>query len=177
MTTISRTTICLALASLLGACAVSSPLQIQSTNPGAITAGEVALAIAEADAGTTRGQYGAALRSAFGKHGVSLDPGAPVVAEFAFSISDATDGIVAGKPEVSDSESEHDWMATPRKERRFDKCDAKRMRGTLVLFDTAKSAMVYRGRASQIECDFGEKEIAALANGLVADALGRTPSD
>lgn len=165
------------MAGLLGACAVSSPLQIQSTNSGALAARTISLEIAEGDAGTARGGYAAALRSAFARHDISLDPGAPVVAEFAFSISDASDGIVAGKPEISDGETEHDWMATPREQRRFDRCDAQRMRGTLVLFDKDKSAMVYRGRASQIECDFGEADIAALADRLVADALGRAEAD
>lgn len=159
------------LAGLLGACSVSSPLQVRSTGSGSVAPTSIALMISDDEAGKTRAQYGAALQSAFADRQIGIDPAAPVIAEYAFSIGDATDGLLVGKPKKTDTGQQPDWEATPRKKGRFDKCDAKRMRGTLVLFDRTSGNIIYRGEADQIECDFSEIQVKTAAEKLVADAV------
>jgi hypothetical protein len=175
-----------ALAGALAACAVSAPLDLRSTGAGATSLSEITLASpAEPETGD-RAQFADALTQAFARHGLRSAAAAQVVADFAFAISPAGDGIVAGDPQstnrgvatqgAADAEPQLNWLAQPRRARRFDQCAAQRMRATLVLFDRGNGQQVYRGQASQIECGFTDADIAAMADALVKDAIARTAS-
>jgi len=166
------------LAAGLSACSVSSPLTIASS--GAALAETRAIAIEEADeADTTRSQFADALASAFAQRAIAADPEARTLADFSLAMRDAEQGVLRGNGSEGANEgedAEQDWIAAPRKARRFDECEAKQLRGTLVLLDRVTGTVVYRGSGEATECQFGEAQIADLAERLVADAL-RTQAD
>lgn len=159
------------LAAGLSACSVSSPLTIASS--GAALAETRAIAIEAADgADTTRSQFADALAAAFAQRAIAADPEARTLADFSLAMRDAEQGVLRGNGNGSEGEdAEQDWIAAPRKARRFDECEAKQLRGTLVLLDRATGKVIYRGSGEATECQFGEAQIAALAERLVADAL------
>lgn len=162
------------LAAGLSACSVSSPLTIASS--GAALAETRAIAIEEADrAYTTRSQFADALSAAFAQRAIAADPEARTLADFSLAMRDAEQGVLRGNGSEGE-DAEQDWIAAPRKARRFDECEAKQLRGTLVLLDRATGKVIYRGSGEATECQFGEAQIAALAERLVADAL-RTEAD
>lgn len=165
---LTRITILAALAGWTTACSVSEPLSVQSLSNG-LAPDKVALRVAEGDAGTERGRFAAALVQAFSQQSFVVDPNGSSVADYAFSLGDAADGVARGDAPSTDP----DWLAQPRKAGRFDKCDAKRMRGTLVLMNRNSGTQVYRGNASRVECDFSDEDVAAMADALVRDAITR----
>lgn len=171
--TFVRTLLTAALAGCLTACAVSTPLEVRSTGDGLSQQSSVAFVGSQDEPSEQRKAFAAALTQALSQRSLSVAPSGRYIAEYAFSISDATEGLVAGKPDkaAADAGAEPDWAARPRKKRTFDKCKAKRMRGTLVLLDRSTGKTAYRGEGGQIECSFANEDIAALADALVADAL------
>lgn len=164
----------LALAFGLSACAVSTPLAITSTGQGLGSTSSVSLDSQEQPS-SDRSRFGAALRSAFESRSIGFSADAPVLADFSVSQGDASAGVLAGKGEDTEDPDQRDWIATPRRSRSFDKCEAQRLRATLVLYDRASGAIIYRGSGEATECDFGQAEMAAMADGLVADALSKAP--
>lgn len=170
--TIGRTSPAAALAAILAmmtsACAVTSPLAIDSTGDGITSAGKVALAVSNDEKSERRARFAGALGEAFADRSIPVAADGGYVADYAISLGEAADGVVRGEAKAG---TEPDWLATPRSAGRFDKCDAQRMRGTLVLFDRASGEVIYRGSASRIECGFDDGDIDAMADALVADAL------
>ncbi|MEO0463182.1 MAG: hypothetical protein AAF127_08630 [Pseudomonadota bacterium] len=96
---------------------------------------------------------------------------APLLADYSMALGDAANGVLRGKGRYTEGKQEQDWITSPRRKRRFDKCEAQRLRGTLVLYDRASGQKVYRGSGEAVECEFGDAEIAALAQQLVDDAI------
>lgn len=172
---LARSLLAALAAGLTTACSVSVPLVVDSTSQGIPRSGSVAIALPEDEIETARGRFGASLSRAFTAEAYSIDPSGALIADYAIAISDASDGMLGGEPRPQGIEQDPDWIAEPRRPRNFDKCDAQRLRGTLVLFDRASSAVVYRGKASRIECEFSDADIAAMATALVRDALDLTP--
>ena len=155
----------------LAGCAVTAPLTLDSTGRVDGQSPKVAITVSTDDASPTRTAFGTALVKAFGVNSFAVDPKAGLLADFALSIGAASDGVLSGDAKSSEIENNPDWIATPRKSKRLDECDAKRMRGTLVLIDRATSAQVYRGTAEQIDCEFSDRDITIMASTLVNDAI------
>lgn len=156
---------------MLNACAVNAPVQIRSTGDGTAARTGVLITTADEDAGGDRGRFAVALAKAFARRSIASRADDGLIAEYALSTSDASDGIAANRADGSESGTP-DWIVAPRVKRRFDRCGAKRLLGTLILFDKTSGSMVYRGQAAQIECDFEQSDIDGMADKLVADALG-----
>ena len=154
----------------LAACSVSSPLTVQSTaTETAAPRTQIALSLPDDETGTMRQRFANALIEAFATRGVTIDDGARLVADIAVSEGSAEMGVqhspVTAQPEGADP----DWIDPPREPRRFDRCEALEMRGTLMLVDRATGTIAYRGTGAATECDFGDAALRAMAEGLVAD--------
>ena len=160
------------LASVLAACAVAAPLTLESVGSVGGKTPTISLSISSKSTTPPRAKFGDALAKAFTDNAALLDDKGGLLADFALSIGAASDGVLRGDAKSAEVENNPDWIAPPRKSGRFDKCDAKRMRGTLVLLDRETSETVYRGTADQIDCEFGDGDITNMAHALVKDALG-----
>jgi hypothetical protein len=160
----------MALLPALAGCAVSSPFAIQSTGAGPQRETSITLASA-AEADSTRGHFARALEQAFAARSVRVAEGAPLLADFSATVSLAQSGVLRGKGDTVEASAEPDWIAAPRRPRRFDKCDAQRLRATLVVYDRANGAITYRGSGEGTDCAFDDGAIADLADRLVADAM------
>ena len=156
----------------LAACAVSSPLAISSTGEGAARGLSVTIEQPESASGL-RGQFADALSAAFASQSVAVAKDSQLIADFSVSQAPAAAGVLSGKGDKPEIAPE-DWIAQPREKRRFDECEAQRLRATLVLYDRTTSTMVYRGTGSATECDFSEADFAAMADSLVKDALSKS---
>ncbi|WP_299195955.1 hypothetical protein [uncultured Erythrobacter sp.] len=160
-------------ASALGGCSVSEPLQLRSTTSASDAARDaIVFAVADEEAGTLRGRFAGALLDAFTFRGVTPQPEARLVADFSVSKGPAEIGIQRPPAPATTLETGPDWIEPPRNSRRFDRCKAQELRGTLMLVDRQSGALVYRGTGTATECEFGEDELRALADGLVAEYLG-----
>jgi hypothetical protein len=143
---------------------------IDATDNGRIADRSVALNIADEDADTRRAVFATALSAALASHDFTLDPAAPLIADYAIAESAASDGTLGGEPTGANSPQ---WLSQPRAKKRFDQCKPRRLRATLVLFDRASGAVAYRGSASRIECAFSQGDTIAMADALVKDAAVR----
>ncbi|MGB3469536.1 MAG: hypothetical protein WBA51_01785 [Erythrobacter sp.] len=166
------------MGALLASCAVATPLAITSTGPGIARGSSVAMTMPE-QSQSERGRFSNALGKAMMARNVEVsevepDKKAELLADFSVSITDASSGVLNGKGQYAEGEAEQDWITPPRRDRRFDKCEAKRLRATLVLFDANTGKMVYRGSGEATDCEFDDADLAALADRLVEDALTRS---
>ena len=118
-----------------------------------------------------RGQFASALSAAFAQRGISLQDTATLVADYSVSQRSAELGIQHARDAQDASPGEAQWIDPPREPRRFDRCEAQELRGTLILVDRNSGEAVYRGTGAATECGFGEAAIRSLADGLVADYL------
>ena len=160
---------CTAVAGL-SACAVSAPLSIDSTGSLRGTSQSIVMSVSTEDATPARAIFGGALIKAFAENSIQGSEKGALLIDFAVSIGDASSGILAGEQQPAEGGAESNWIAEPRKSRRFDKCEPKRLSGSLVVIDRATSTPVYTGRASRIECDFNDRDIEKLAEALANDA-------
>lgn len=158
----------------LAACAVATPLAITSTGAGMARGSAVALELPQ-DRMSERGRFSAALIKAMMERSVTLDDQAALLADFSMTTAPASGGVLKGTGANVEGEPEKDWIAAPRPGRRFDKCEAKRLRATLILYDRSSRNIVYRGSGEATDCAFDDADLAALASGLVEDALTRSP--
>jgi hypothetical protein len=71
---------------------------------------------------------------------------------------------------VNEPVGEVDWQSEPRDNRLLDICKAKRLRGSLVLFNRATGKIAYRGESEADGCKFGPTDFDAMATQLVSDA-------
>ncbi len=156
----------------MAGCAVSQPLEITSTGSGMARGASVTIT-AEDDAASERGRFAKALQDALAARSSTQADDAPLIADFSIARTAAAGGVINGKGEAGQGKQAPDWIAAPRPDRRFDKCNAQRLRATLVLYDRANGAIVYRGSGMATECGFTDADIAALAHGLVDDAVAR----
>lgn len=164
---LSRLPFIAAFAAGLAGCAVTEPLSLESIAKGVPRSVTVALIVESGDAGTQRGVFGLALAKSFADNAFAINPSALLVADYAIAVSGADAGMANSELQAN----EVDWLSEPRKERRFDECEAKRLRGSLALFNRETGAQVYRGSASQIGCDFSDQDVSEMAQALVRDAL------
>lgn len=159
-------------ATALGACSVSEPLEVRSaTNASDPQRSAITFAIAEEEAGTLRGRFALALIDAFAARGVAAQSEARLVADYSVSEGSAEIGIRRRSDPDSVLEEGEGWIDPPRNSRRFDRCKARELRGTLVLVDRQTGALVYRGTGTATECEFDDAALRALADGLVAESL------
>lgn len=151
---------------LLTSCAVSTPIEVHSTG-AAIAAQPMQIAIALPQQGddALKSRFAAALIQSFADRGLSVVDDGNLVADYAVSIRSAEMGV-----QISE---DSDWLVLPRNPRRFDKCEAMMLRGTLLLLDRPTGSVAYRGQGSAIECEFDDAAIGALADRLVADFIAR----
>ncbi|MCB2083963.1 MAG: hypothetical protein KDD90_07930 [Sphingomonadaceae bacterium] len=155
----------------LGACAVTSPIDVTSAGPGVASIDAIRLQSAASEE-AQRAAFEAALHRALANSSIRLDKDAPYLGDFAIALRDARTGLA--EPQDTTGESgQVDWASDPRKRRLFDGCKAKRIRATLVILSRESGAIVYRGEGEADACGFTEKDYDRLAARLVEDALGR----
>lgn len=155
-----------ALSLLVSACAVSGPVSIKPTIVNLQTADSIEFPTT-GDAGTLRSQWGAALNNAFSAKAIGVVDGAPFLADFALSLRSAESGVAV----VTDDIAEIDWQSAPRSKRLLDKCEAQKLRGTLVIFRRSDGEIVYRGESEANACAFGSDDITRMAAELVESAV------
>ncbi|MEP0188903.1 MAG: hypothetical protein ABJP70_05525 [Erythrobacter sp.] len=148
---------------------MSTPVQIRSTGDGSTARAGVTISLPEEDTLSDRGRLATALEQAFANRSVANQPQAELIADYALSTNAAGSGIATNSEETPSQEP--NWIILPRDKKRFDRCGAKRMLATLILFNRTSGAMVYRGQTAKIECDFEDADIAEMADNLVEDAL------
>ncbi len=157
----------------LASCAVTEPLAITSTGSGnGLARGSSVVLGAPDDLSSERGRFAGALAKAMMARSVRIADDGALLADFSIARADASGGVMNGPG--NSAASEQDWIASPRRDRRFDKCEAERLRATLVLYDRAGGAIVYRGSGNATQCGFADADITALAQGLVDDAFQRS---
>ena len=130
----------------------------------------VALAPVEDRSGLQR-QFATALSEALTGQGLGLSPEARLIADFSVAQSAASAGIVRGEGATGPDAVDEDWLTAPREKRRFDKCEAQRLKATLVLYNRTDGSVAYRGSGEAIECAFDEADLKQFAQALVVDAL------
>ena len=167
---------------LLSACAVSSPLAVQSTRAD-VTAQNMQIVIALPDDGdqTIKARFAAALIGSLSSRGMATSPDGQLVADYAVSTGSAEVGVLSsrgGQSSQSGEPSENGqdepvWIAPPRPAKRFDECEAMVLRGSLLLIDRNTGIAVYRGTGTMTDCDFGDEDLRAMADGLIADYAAR----
>ncbi len=165
---LSRTSLLAALlvgTTSLSACAVKQPLAIQST--GQPVAAESTISLVEmADGSAQQNLIQAAFAKAMARHSLTIAPGAPLLAEIVATERPAQLGLAKDTSEV-------DWNSEPRKQHWLDKCEAKTLRGTLVITERSSGAIQYRGTGEIIDCGFEAADYDRMAERLVADAMGK----
>ena len=159
-------------ASLLSACAVSTPVSIASTSGQLPPQAAVQVAPVEED-NSLRATFATALKNALASQIASLGSAsnstAPVIAEFAIAMRDAKTGVA--DPAESDAAAIA-WESRPRNHHIFDNCSAQRLRATLVLLNREDGQMLYRGVGEADACNYSNAQMAELARALVTDAQG-----
>jgi hypothetical protein len=166
-----------ALAALVSACSVSAPLSLESTGTIRETSESVFIAMSTEDATPNRATFGGALIKAFAQNSFSTSDEGNLIVDFGVSISDAKTGLIGGEVQTGKPDQDQTWLAAARSDRDFDKCDAQRMRGTLVLIDRTTGTTLYRGSATRVECNFSDRDLETMAEALVEDAISvRSPS-
>lgn len=166
-----RTSLAGTLAAITAACSVSAPLSLDSTGTIRGTGESIYITVSEDDATPNRAAFGGALVKAFLDRSVAVSENGNLVVDYGVSLSDAKSGVIGGEVQAGKPAAEQAWLATSRDSRNFDKCDAQRLRGTLVLIDRQTNTTLYRGSATQIECEFSDRDMEAMASALVEDAL------
>ncbi len=114
-----------------------------------------------------RGAFGKALTEAFRENDVQVSGDGQLIADFALAERNAQSGVA--DPAASSSENVI-WTSQPRDRGLLDRCDARRVRATLVILDRASGEVTYRGVAEASDCAIDDEHITALARALVADA-------
>jgi|GEM_PF-1832599 len=155
-----------ALATVLGACSVVTPATITSTTGNLPQGQSVRLAPFSED-GSLRAAFGQRLAEAMAAQSIQLEDGAPVIAEFAIGARDASSGLADPDATAGNTIA---WESQPRDQARFDECEARRLRATLILLDRAEGNILYRGVGESDMCALGDQELVDLANILIADA-------
>lgn len=154
----------------LAGCAVYQPASVQSQPAAKIVISAVEFPAPEptADHGDNlRSRWAAALGQSFRAKSVTVHSGAPYIADFALSVRDAKSGVADAA-----STAEHiDWQSPPRSSRFLDECSAKKLRGTLVVFDRASGKIVYRGESESEDCNFDRSALETMAVQIVSDLL------
>ncbi len=159
---------------VLTACSVSAPLAVRSTTGLApAQPAQIALSLPDEGGETLKGQFADALQQSLSGRGIAA-PEAALIADYAISMGPAEIGVQQPQDEAEPLERDPDWIAPPRPARRFDECKAQELRGTLLVLDRSSGAVTYRGQGTVVECEFGDAEIAELADGLVADYLSKS---
>jgi hypothetical protein len=161
-----------ACAFLLSACAVSSPLAVQSTRAD-IAAQNMQIAIALPDDGeqTLKARFAAALMGSVSSSRLAISPDGQLVADYAISTGSAEVGVLSsqGGQSSENGQDEPVWIAPPRAPKRFDECEAMVLRGSLLLIDRNTGIAVYRGTGTMTDCDFDDDDLREMADGLIAD--------
>lgn len=164
-----RAVVCASLMAL-GGCSVAAPFTVESSGIGLPQRVAVALPPMPAE-GSDQARLAQALQRAFADSSVPVSPDGALVADYAVSVSAAEGGQTASVS-ATDAASVQ-WQARPRSARPFDRCQAQRMRATLLLLDRVSGELVYRGEGQAVECTFPDAAFASAAKALVADALKR----
>ncbi|WP_379548202.1 hypothetical protein ACFCW2_03445 [Qipengyuania sp. DSG2-2] len=164
--------ISLTLASALSACAVSQPVSIQSIADveAAAKPSSVFLIVTEKPDSSRR--FGEALVSAFGAAGLDRSDDAALVGDYGLALAPASTAITE-KPREAAGPSSVRTVAVPVKSSPLDKCAPQRMKATLSLLDRTSGTIRYRGEGTVVDCAFTEADERAMADALVADAMGQ----
>lgn len=153
-------------AALLSACAVHSPPAIHASTGAAQGVSSVEFVSDASDAGL-RKQFGEALAASFQAHGFSSEKGAASVADYSIGLRPAStslDGHNANDAaQVRSASRGKVWT---------DRCEAQRLRATLVVYRRSDGSPAYRGEAESQDCDISDATVNALAELLVQDMLG-----
>ncbi len=159
-------------ATLLASCAVSTPIEVHSITATAVDQpAQIAIALSEGGDEALKTRFAAALIGSFADRGISVAEDGILVADYALSISPAEIGVQNAEARDNPSTKQAEWIALPRSPRRFDKCEALSLRGTLFLLDRTTGTAAYRGRGHATDCEFDDAAIRELADRLVADFI------
>lgn len=150
----------------LAGCAVYQPASIQSPTTAALVVSSVEMPEVEQD-GSLRSQWSSALEQSLRAQSINVQDGAPYIADFALAVREADTGIA----ETTSKADQINWQSAPREGRFLDECSAKKLRGTLVLFDRTNGAITYRGESESDDCKFDRAALDAMASQLVADLV------
>ncbi|MEM8724097.1 MAG: hypothetical protein AAGE86_01105 [Pseudomonadota bacterium] len=152
----------------MAGCAVQSP-PVLTSSVGQAPSAIARIHLIEPDAEQAqRGALFAAMVQELRGRGVELSEDADAVADIAISVSPSPVGLYASEAGKSDEEPEA--LATTRKRRWYDACEAVRVQATLVVYNRADGALRKSSKAESMDCDDGEPPIAELA-ALLADDL------
>lgn len=167
---VSGVALTLGCALTLAACVVSSPLEIRSSGAGLQRGAPVSL-VRPDDADGLSARFASAVERALVDRSVTLAQDARFIADISVAKRPASAGLIRGEGSEPEQGQEPDWLVRPREKERFDKCEAQRLRATLVIYDRSNGSVAYRGSGQAIECAFGDSDLAEFARSLVADAL------
>ncbi len=93
---------------------------------------------------------------------------ADAVADFAISVSPSPVGLYASEAGKSDDQPEQ--IATTRKQRWYDACEAVRVQASLVLYNRGNGELLKSSKAESMGCE-GDMPVAELAELLADDLL------
>ncbi len=170
---VRRTLIAATLGFALTACSVVTPASITSTT-GQLPQGQPLQLAPFPQDESLRGKFGQVLAEHMAAQSIILADDAPLIAEFAIGARGASAGLADPSTSTQDDVV---WESPPRGRGKFDNCDARRLRATLILLNRAEGTVRYRGTAESNICDYGDQELADLAAVLINDASGALPSD
>ncbi len=168
---VTRTALLIVPSLGLAACAVATPVAVESTAPGYGSFSSVALQQAESGQ-TQRMAFADTLRRKFGDHAIVINADAPLLADYAISLRNSETGLAEPSDGAASAQG-IDWHSAPRKGRLFDKCEAVRLRATLVLLSKTEGSVVYRGHGETNACNASESDFDRLAATLVDDAMAK----
>lgn len=151
-------------------CSVATPFAVQSSGSGVPAPVAVALS-GTPEANSDQARLAQALQRAFAERTIAVSADGALLADYAVSLSDAEGGQTTSLSATDEAAVQ--WQARPRQSRLFDRCNARRMRATLVLLDRATGELVYRGEGEAVDCDFPDSAFDGVAQALVADAFAR----
>lgn len=157
---------------LVAGCAVATPVAISASRGPA--PGLARLAVMPVEAGQAeKADFAARLVEALGKRGVAAADDAPVLADLALASAPAdVDLLLQTSAEAGASPGP---LGTARASRWYDRCAARRTRASLALYDRASGALIAKSDAETVTCAADPAPLAALADAVVADAIGAPP--
>jgi len=157
----------LAVLFVLSACAVSTPASITSTkaSPQAIT--NIELLSENRNAGL-RAQFFDDLTNTLQSRGVSIQTGAPHVADFAVSQRQAGVGLQS----ISQDSDAAEPIEPPFKQRWYHKCKPNRVSASLVIYARSNGAVQAKASGEFLACPGDMSQLEDLAQVLVDRTLG-----
>jgi len=165
----ARSGIAACVALCFAGCSVQSP-PVVTTSVGNAPSSITEIHILEPDSDQTqRGQLYVALTQELADRGVAPSGSANLVADLAISVSPGTVGVYAS--EAGKTNAEPDQLATTRKRRWYDSCEAVRIEASLAVYNRSDGTLQKSSDAESISCADSPLPVAELASVLADDLL------